>query len=194
MLRDRLLALLNDDERVRTRLAATGALFEGYHPEMAAVHQANAAKLDALLQGVWPSARDAGTDGQSAAWHIVQHAIGSPDFQRRYLAAIGHAVSGGDAPGWQAAKLEDRIRVFEGRPQRYGTQFDWDLAGALSPALIEDPVNVDDRRALVGLGPLSQTMDELRTRAQLEGQRPPADPAKRAAEFAAWARRVGWRD
>jgi hypothetical protein len=41
----------------------------------------------------------------------------------------------GDAPALQAAMLEDRIRAFEGRPQRYGTQFDWDANGEPSPVV-----------------------------------------------------------
>ena len=32
------------------------------------------------------------------------------------------AASSGDAPRWQFAIIDDRIRVYEGRPQRYGTQ------------------------------------------------------------------------
>jgi hypothetical protein len=37
-------AFAAEDERVRERLAADGSLFDGYHPEMEAVHRANAAR------------------------------------------------------------------------------------------------------------------------------------------------------
>ena len=41
--------------------------------------------------------------------------------------------------------LDDRIRVFEGRLQRYGTQYDWNDAGtAMVPMVgVEDPETVD---------------------------------------------------
>ena len=56
-LRDRLLALRDHDLAVRSRLAADGALFAGYHPEMQAVHEANAAELEAIVaQQGWPTA------------------------------------------------------------------------------------------------------------------------------------------
>jgi hypothetical protein len=192
-LRERLIAMFEHDLRVRSQLAATGALFQGYHPEMEKVHVANAAELETLLGGDWPLTTDAGEDGQVAAWRLVQHAIGQPDYQRRYLVAIKRAVAEGHAPGWQAAMLEDRIRFFEGRPQVYGTQFDWDEAGELSPVPIDDPANVDARRAAVGLEPLAAAVERQRTQARQEGNRRPEDRAKRQAAFEEWARKVGWR-
>lgn len=99
-----------------------------------------------------------------------------------------------DGPAAHAAFLEDRIAVLEGRPQRFGTQFDWDARGELSPQPIDDPAGVDARRATVGLEPLAVRTAELRARAAAEGDRAPADPAARAAEAKAWARRAGWRD
>ena len=45
------------------------------------------------------------------------------------LSALQAAAGRGEVPPLQPAMLEDRIRTFEGRPQRYGTQFDWDADG-----------------------------------------------------------------
>jgi hypothetical protein len=193
VLRERLIAMFEHDMRVRSQLAATGALFQGYHPDMEAVHRANASELDQLLAGVWPLTADVGEDGQTAAWRLVQHAISLPEFQRRYLSAVKRAVAEGHAPGWQAAMLEDRIRFFEGRLQVYGTQFDWDDAGLMSPVPLEDPANVDARRAAVGMEPLAAATARRRETAAREGERRPADRALRDAEFAAWAVKVGWR-
>lgn len=90
--------------------------------------------------------------------------------------------------------LEDRIRCFEGRPQRYGTQFDWDEHGELSALPVEDADSVDERRRAVGLGPLAEAVAAQRRLAIAEGERPPRDAAKRRLEAEAWAREVGWRD
>jgi hypothetical protein len=192
-LAERLIAMLALDTSVRTRLAASGALRDGYHPEMQAVHEANASQLDGLLQGVWPSRGDVGEDGQEAAWIIVQHAIGRPEFQRRYLAILRAAADAGRANRQHAAMLEDRISILEGRRQRFGTQFDWDEAGQMSPAPIDDPDAVDTRRAPMGLEPLADAIARHRAHALNENARPPADHARRTIEFEAWARTIGWR-
>ena len=89
--------------------------------------------------------------------------------------------------------LEDRIRFFEGRPQRYGTQFDWDAEGSLSPGDVEDPERLEDRRLAIGLPPLAEQMEEARSRASAEGDRPPADYEAYASARDEWAASVGWR-
>jgi hypothetical protein len=100
----------------------------------------------------------------------------------------------GEVPPVQIAMLEDRIRTFEGRGQLYGTQFDWDEQGRLSPMPIEDPDNVDERRATVGLGPLSEDLERRRATMPATGEKPPADRSRREQEIKDWLRRVGWRE
>jgi hypothetical protein len=183
-LRQTLLALAAEDARVREELAADGSLFDGYHPRMETVHVENARALEAELDAGWPGVARVGEDGAEAAWRIVQHAIGLPAFQRRCLALIEKAIAHGDAPAYQAAYLSDRIRTFEGRPQVYGTQFDWDEAGQMSPKPIEDEANVDARRSRVGLPPLAEVTARHRADIARTGQ-PPKDRAKGEQEFEA---------
>lgn len=183
----RLLAMAEEDARVRTGLSRTGALFDGYHPEMQAVHDANADALQRLVerQG-WPDASAVGEKASEAAWLIAQHAIGRPDFMRWAFAHLGAAVTRGHAPAWQAAYLEDRIRTLEGRPQRFGTQFDWDQAGRMALQPIEDEANVDTRRAAVGLAALR------RVHAIDAAERPPPALAEYRRAQDAWRKAVGW--
>lgn len=186
-LRRHLTGMAARDLETRERLAADGSLFEGYHPEMRAVHEANARELGAIVEARgWPTADEAGEDGAEAAWLVAQHAIGLPAFQRACLAALREAGS----PAWQAAYLEDRIRTLEGRPQLYGTQFDWDEEGVMSPHPIEAPAEVDARRAAVGLPPIAEAEARLRA----ESGPKPADLAARRAEMDAWAHETGWRE
>jgi hypothetical protein len=51
------------------------------------------------------------------------------------------------------AFLTDRILVAEGRPQRYGTQFGADEQGRRTLKPVEEPANLDKRRAAMGLEP-----------------------------------------
>jgi hypothetical protein len=192
--RRELLAMAARDLSVRMELAADGSLFHRYHPRMQAVHDANAARLAVIMDGHgWPGEPQVGRDGAEAAWLIAQHAIAQPAMQRAALTALWEATRRGEVPALQAAMLEDRIRAFEGRPQRYGTQFDWDANGELSPLPIEDTDGLDDRRRMLGLLPLEQELAERR-RAMTEGrEHPPADWPARQREMDAWLRAVGWR-
>jgi hypothetical protein len=193
-LRKKLLEMIARDEQVREELAGTGELFIGYHPRMAEVHRQNSKQLDEIVaQHGWPDEEVAGKDGSEAAWRIVQHAIDQPDFQRRMFAKLSEAASEGRIERWQPAFLEDRIRALEGRPQKYGTQFDWDENGEMSPyPAIEDPSMVDELRASVGLPPLEQAIARHRDAAKLSGEPVPNDIQKRREEMESWARSVGW--
>jgi hypothetical protein len=182
------------DVETRTRLAATGALFHGYHPEMEAVHDANAALLGRVFDAIgWPGRHQLGEEGARAAFLILQHAIGHPALQRRGLALMLEAIPQGQANTLDAAYLSDRIAVFEGGAQTFGTQFDWDSNGQLSPSPTRDLETLDERRASVGLPPMAEAVAHMRASAAAEGDRAPDDLAQRRAEFEAWARRVGWR-
>jgi hypothetical protein len=189
-----LLRLRAEDQTVRAELAADGSLFDGYHPRMEEVHQRNAARLAEIIkQYGWPDEQLVGTNGADAAWLIAQHAIGAPDFQRQCLAALQEAAARERVPRWQAAYLEDRVRTFEGRPQLYGTQYDWDEHGQLNPLPVDDPARVDERRRELGLLPLAENTQRLRAGAKQSNEQAPVDWAQRQTEFIEWARRVGWR-
>jgi hypothetical protein len=189
-LRDELLAMRDEDLRVRARLADEGSLFEGYQAEMEAVHSRNAGRLvEIIYEFGWPGSGLVGEDGAEAAWLVAQHAIGQPAFQRRCLALLQAAAEAGEAPPYQAAYLEDRIRVFEGRKQLYGTQIDSGPDGAPLPFPIEDPDSVDERRRVVGLEPLALRMAKAERVAPVDAN----ERARRQREHEDWLRRAGWR-
>lgn len=189
-LRSELLEMIDEDDRVRARLAADGSLFAGYHPEMEAVHRRNAARLREVVTRLgWPGRTLVGEDGAHAAWRILQHAIGEPDLLRATLPLLQVAAARDEASAAEVAMLEDRIRVSEGRPQRYGTQLDWNDDGtAMVPMVgVEEADTVDARRRAVGLPPMQWRHPPPPEEA------PPRDMAARRAEQEAWAIRVGWR-
>ena len=180
-LRDELLAMQHADESLRAELANANALV-GHHyvPAMQAIHERNAARLSQILdQHGWPNEQLVGPDGAYAAWLIVQHAIGEPPLQRRALALLEKESLAQKVPLWQPAYLSDRIALYEGRPQKYGTQSLDDPRDGLSrPWLIEDPQQVDALRATVGLAPLPPT--------------PPAGPPLPSAEQSALRENEAW--
>jgi hypothetical protein len=187
-LRAELLAMDAHDQTVRAELAADGSLYEGYHPRMAAVHDANAARLKAIIQEHgWPTQRLVGADGARAAFRIAQHSINHPDFMRECRRLLDEASSRREVPRAHFAYMDDRIRVYEGLPQRYGTQWRGSAQG-LEPYPLEDAAHVDERRAELGLPPLAQ----LRASAPQE-KAWDSEAARRFEEQElAWRRAVGW--
>ncbi|MFI5201009.1 MAG: DUF6624 domain-containing protein, partial [Candidatus Kapaibacterium sp.] len=122
--------------------------------------------------------------------YIVMHAISLPELQRKVLALL-KSERNSCTPA-QLAMLEDRILVFSGKKQIYGTQFDWDKNGVLNPFPIEHLGDVDSRRKQVGLPPLSETVVEHRDRANREGERAPANFAVYTKLREDWMLKVGW--
>lgn len=172
----------------------SGDLFVGYNPEMEALHIENAALLSEAIDTIgWPGRAKLQDDGAAAAFMILQHAISVPELQRRGLEMMLEAIPDGQANLIDAAYLTDRIAMYEGRLQTFGTNFDWDANGQLSPSPINNPAQVDERRAEIGLPPLADSIAEMRATAAAEGAKPPADLAQRRAQFEAWLHRVGWR-
>jgi hypothetical protein len=193
-LRQQLIDMIDEAKRVRATLSADGSLFQGYNADLRAMHNSQAKTLaDIIDRQGWPGKSKVGEDGAVAAWMIVQQAIGLPRFMRACLEIIETEVAKGDVPRWQLALLTDRIRWLEGRPQVYGTQFDWDEKGQLNPIPIEDETTVDSRRALADLVPLAEGRAQRRREAEQNGEVPPANPAERRKDFEDWAKAIGWR-
>ena len=194
-LRSELLAMADEDQRVRAELAADASLFEGYHPRMEEVHRRNGARLQEIIERHgWPGRGIAGEDGAAAAWLVLQHAISMPSLQRMGLRLLKIESLHGEVDPAHVAMLEDRIRFFEGRPQVYGTQYDWDAQGEMSPSAVEDLEHVEERRKSVGLPPLAADTRRMRDALLKAGAEPPRDLEARRAEQREWARSVGWLD
>ena len=133
---------------------------EGDDQELASqvreIDQRNTARMRQIVDTHgWPGKTLVGEDGANAAWLLVQHADRDRSFQKRCMGLMAAAgpeeVSQGDL-----AYLVDRVRVGEGQPQVYGTQFWTDGSGKFGPQPIEDEGLVDERRARVGLGTLEE--------------------------------------
>jgi hypothetical protein len=108
----------------------------------------------------WPTRSKVGSHASQMAWLLVQHADHDRAFQQTCLALMKAQAAGEVSPA-NIAYLEDRVRVAEGRPQIYGTQFYVDEAGNVGPRPIEDPDHVDERRQAVGLQPLTDYAREV---------------------------------
>jgi hypothetical protein len=194
-LREELLALARQDADLRAELSRDGRLWQGYDPLLQRVHHRNVARLETIVEEHgWPCEDEVGEDGSEAAWLVAHHAICDPSVQRRLLPLLEEAAALGRIPAWQPAVLLDCIRFHEGRPQVYGSAFDWDRSGRMSPWRIENRAEVDLRRAAVGLPPLRESTRRVRAAAAAEQLSPPIDLAERRRQKEQFDRSLGWRE
>lgn len=190
---ERIIDLRNADLELRDKLIQKGQLSEGYNEEMAQLHNRNAEILDEIIDSIgYPTTDKVGKEASEAAWLVIQHSIGRPDFMRKCAKLLEKAIIENKANPRSLAYLTDRIAVLEGKPQLYGTQFDWDENGELSPNLFDDVVKVNQRRKSVGLNTLEEQTVVIRKQAENERQSPPADFKKRKEEVDEWRKAVGW--
>ncbi len=184
---DKLKPLVEKDQFIREALEKRGILHDAYHAEMEKVHLENTRKLKTMiLQMGFPVLSNAGEDGVRLSWLIIHHSISSPDFMRECMTEMRMAAAQNDYPLELLAYTDDRIAFFEGRPQLYGTNFDWQ-GGSLRPTPIADPQYVDYRRKSLGLPPIAESLFKF------SHGRPPKDPEKKAKALQNWLINVGWR-
>lgn len=188
-----IVAMHQADLRLRAQLVGSVAFREGYHPELEALHQHHADQLANIIRTIgFPTITKVGHAAHEAAWLILQHAISRPALMRQAAQALRAAVNDKDGSPELLAHLEDRIAVLSGQKQRYGTQFDWDAAGQLSPYPVDNWEAVNERRAALGMVSLEAQTQRIRARAAQEGQQPPQDHEAKQAQYQLWRKKVGW--
>ena len=193
VLKQKLLAMIHEDEEIRLEIIQSNGEDEEITAKMDEVQARNSMELRALIQHFgWPGESEAGEDGAEAAWLILQHSVAVPELLREALPMMQEAADGGEILPYQVAYLEDRICFFERRPQKFGTQFDWDDEGKLSPWPIENEKDVTDLRREKGLNSLEEQTEQMRARLGSIGQIPPKNPAQRREAMTEWSREVGW--
>ncbi|KMQ61351.1 hypothetical protein ACM46_15055 [Chryseobacterium angstadtii] len=146
-----LLRLAQKDLSVRERLASEGKLSGGYHPEMESVHKQNAERLREIMDAIgFPTVSKVGAEASDAAWLIIQHSIGEPEFMKKCYEKM--LENRRDINLSNLAYLHDRIHFFQGKPQRYGTQ----LTFTGVPYPVENKDILNEKREQMNLPALSQ--------------------------------------
>ncbi|SEJ83051.1 hypothetical protein SAMN05192553_1234 [Cyclobacterium xiamenense] len=188
-----IIGLKNADLEFRDKLIQGGLLSEDYNEKMASLHCRNAKILDKIIDNIgYPTVEKVGKEASEAAWLVIQHSIGQPYFMKKSAELLKVAVNENKADLKSFAYLSDRIAVFEGKPQLYGTQFDWDENGEMSPNQYDDIAKVNQRRKSIGLNTLEEQSQIMIERVKNENQHPPKDFKKRKREYNKWRKSVGW--
>jgi hypothetical protein len=155
-------SIFEEDQGLRNEIAAVEAKYGRDSKEVKAHFQRiwiadslNQIKVVRVLdERGWLGPDVVGPTGNSALFLVIQHADTAT--QEKYLPMMRDAVKRGNAKGNHLALLEDRVLLRNGKPQRYGSQIGRNMdTGTYYLSPLEDPDHVDERRASVGLGPLS---------------------------------------
>ncbi|WP_080778897.1 DUF6624 domain-containing protein [Chryseobacterium phocaeense] len=179
---NQILELAEKDLSVREKLASEGQLSGGYHPEMEQVHKENAAQLREIIEKIgFPTISKVGAEASDAAWLIIQHSIGEPEFMKWCCQLM--IENSDDIKPSNIAYLHDRIQFFQGEPQRYGTQM---MADGL-PYPVENKNRLNAERRKVNLMPFSQ--EKINAIPDPENI-PEID--RKDADYTAWRIKTGW--
>lgn len=172
--REKLLALLEKDQQVRLEAEAyfrnvkPGSLLSPADKLMlekqARASRENIAELKKLMaKWGFPGYRKVGADATAAAINLVQHADKDVAFMKQFLAGLKKAEETRDARKSDVAELTDRVLMAEGKKQLYGTMIS--VKGSkIAPVAVEDPKNLDKRRAQMGLPPMEEYLERIKAR------------------------------
>lgn len=177
-----LIELAEKDLSLREKLASEGKLSNCYDPEMGKIHRQNAEKLRKIIGKIgFPTVSKVGEKASAAAWLVVQHSIGEPEFMKEcYKMMIENRT---DINPLNIAYLHDRIQVFQNRPQKYGTQ----LTEEGVPYPVESKNKLNEERLKVNLKLFSQ--EEINRIPDIE-EIPEIDA--KDAGYTAWRIKAGW--
>jgi hypothetical protein len=109
----------------------------------------------------FPTAAEVGKEGVHLAWVLLQHADRDPKLQSDLLPILEQRFAAGELPANDLARITDRVMLASGKPQRYGTQFDW-FSGDFSLPELTKLAEIDAARAQLGLMPLVDYVCTLR--------------------------------
>ena len=106
----------------------------------------------------WPNKKIIGKRGTSTLFLVIQHA--NQEAQEKYLRLIEKAVAENNLPKRQYAMFYDRLVLRRGERQIYGTQLAINNESKPPYVLpLEDPINVDIRRAKMGLNTMQENLN-----------------------------------
>ena len=125
----------------------------------------NTQELKAIVRHIgWPTNTKVGQKAAHAAWLLIQHADQDIVFQKQCLALMKQE-NPDEVDRQHIAYLTDRIKLNEGKPQLYGTQFVRSPSNRSHwvPYTIHNPALVEKRRKHMGLNSLKESQIEINT-------------------------------
>lgn len=186
-----LIVAANNDKKIYKELFDAGEFNKpGYNPIMKKCHEENADLLEAFLDKYgWPFPKEYGQKAHKAAWFIAIHAISRPALIKKVAQIMHDAFKVKKISGKYYANFHDRIELYEGRQQLYGTHL-YPSKNGWYAGNLKDPETVNDRRKSLGL----QSLEDWIKESEQEGSGfADVDEDAYQKEFDQWCKETGWR-
>ncbi|WP_324680671.1 DUF6624 domain-containing protein [Hymenobacter sp. GOD-10R] len=146
--------IYEQDQQIRESIMAVGMDSKEAVPlfkQMRGLDSVNQVYVRTLLTtSGWPARSQVGEQAATTIFLVVQHS--NRALIRQYLPALRKRVRQGEASQTDAALMEDRLRMFSGKKQRFGTQTaNWVRQdGTLVIWPIQQPARVNRYRQALG--------------------------------------------
>jgi len=127
--------------------------------EMQRVDKINQEQICKILDSRGLVGKDKVGNAVGVFWTVIQHA--DVETQKKYLPLFIEGAQRGDITQEGVAMMEDRINMFEGKPQRYGSQIVEDEQGKPMLYQLLDASKVDEWRQEMGMEPLDDYLKKM---------------------------------
>lgn len=125
------------------------------------LNKQNLLRIEEIIdQYGWPKKSEVGPEASSAAYLILQH-CGDAELMKKYLPILKTLLDQEEAEARHYARMVDRINMFEGKQQIYGTQILRDKeTHKFYLTNVYEPENINKRRLEIGLSPIEDYLQK----------------------------------
>lgn len=165
--------IYTEDQKYRMQMDDVGKKYGWNSEQMKALwktaNEKDAINLNKVISILdkygWLGPEEIGQQGNTTIFLVIQHS--DQKTQEKYLPMMRDAVKNKKASASSLALLEDRVALGQGKKQIYGSQVSG-ISGQYYLLPLEDPDNVDKRRAEVGLPPLADYVKQWQIKWDVE--------------------------
>ncbi len=170
------------DNDIKTRESEELNTLE-YNKKLEIIHLENANYLEQLIdQYGYPDNEDL----KNTIFTIVQHAISKPNF----MIKIKNILQENKKHNLLLAYLDDRINFYQRKPQKYGTQYDYNIEGVMSIWTLLDTIEeTNKRRISLGLSTVEENNKNFITIPKIENYNELIEGMNRQND---WLIKTGW--
>lgn len=124
------------------------------------IDERNHQRMEEIIDQIgYPTISKVGKQASFSAWLIIQHHP-QVEFQKKCLQLMEEV--GDDVNPQNIAYLKDRVLMFSGKKQVYGTQLKKnEITNKIELYDVEDEVHLDDRRKQIGLEPIAEYLKKF---------------------------------
>ncbi len=162
MMRDEMHGLDKSRTVIEKKYGIASAQYKRLEVQANTIALEQEAKIRFILNNYgWPSISLVGEEGSTALWLVVQRT--NKDLVKMGATLMSRAARNGEADRFQAAVLQDKALILNGKKQWFGTQLYTNKeTGSLEVFPIADEANLNKRRLEMNLEPIESYLSSLK--------------------------------